>query len=40
MTVPSTIEIRVAHSPTKSEMRDPQIRSVRIERPSASVPSQ
>ena len=34
-----TIEISVASSPTNSEIREPQISRVRMERPFSSVPS-
>src|SRR4051812_32474559 len=38
--VPITIEITLANRPTNSEIREPQIRSDKIERPFSSVPSQ
>ena len=38
--MPSTIEITVANNPTNSEIREPQISRVSIERPFSSVPSQ
>ena len=37
--MPITIAISVASMPTNREIRDPQIRSARIERPFSSVPS-
>ena len=37
--VPMTIATIEAENPTSSEIREPQISSVRIERPCLSVPS-